>query len=74
MSKDEVRLREALKRIAIELELGEHWNVCIDTMYEVTPEIMLTRLPSIRQFALDMAEGGKRPGFDELIKDKLEAL
>jgi hypothetical protein len=31
------------------------------------------QLPHIIRFARDMAEGGKRPGFDSFIAEKLDA-
>jgi hypothetical protein len=63
MSKDEVRLREALRHISAQ----------IDPEYSSIASIA-DRLPHVIRFIDDILEGGKRPGFDEFIKNKLECL
>ena len=68
MRQDCIRMREALKRIAEQLDVSASCDLDIPGA-----DAVLDRLPHIHRFALDMAEGGKRPGFDEFIREKLDA-
>ena len=69
LAADNTLLRAALKRIAEQLEPQE-WDISTDG--PGTAESMIRRLPSIRQFALDMAEDTeKRPGFKEYVYSRI---
>lgn len=63
MISNETLLIEALKHIAMQLD-DSYYNIL-----GVEPPKIAERLPHIRQFALDMAEGGgKRPGFTKFVE------
>jgi hypothetical protein len=65
LAADNTLLREALKRIAAQLEPGS-WDTTSDA--PINYEAYMARLPHLRQFALDMAEDvNKRPGFKEYV-------
>ncbi len=62
MTPNEIRYREALRHVAVQ----------INPRYE-TSELIIHRLPAILEFIEDILEGGKRPGFDDFIREKLDA-
>jgi hypothetical protein len=62
-------MRKALERIAEQLTEGS-WDAEIDSL--ASAELVLRRIPHIRQFALDMAKDvNSRPGFKEYVYGRI---
>ena len=72
MRRDCIRMREALQHALLQLEVGPVFSLPEDELVAVTETMVLERLPMIKAFLLGVMEG-KRPGFDEFIREKLDA-
>jgi hypothetical protein len=72
MRKDCIRMREALQHALQQLETGPLFSLPEDEIVEVTEAMVINRLPMVKSFLRGVMDGQK-PGFDEFIREKLDA-